>query len=466
MRIRIAGVAPHPFLLPLLVAGGVHLLALFLFLDPSLTGDMQEYHRLAISMLRDGGYLTAQGLPTAYRPVGYPLFVALCYELICCRACVVQLVQVFLSVFNLYLAGLVARRVGGQPLAVAVLWVGALLPWHGLYAVALYPATLFITLQWGTLLLLLQALKRPAGSRNVVTFFAVGLLGGAAALVKAWGLALVPLLLFLALALARDRRRVLFWLLIALVVQLVVISPWLVRNRQVMGTLALSTNGGQNLFVGNGPQATGGYVDTDPPMPLGEANGEAQNSRQWGRRAMEYALDHPAGTLSLIPRKWAYLLHTDIGVLAELRNDTPGFDYQREVARIPLALKLLFWGLHGLFLLAAWTGWWVGWRHVGERLRGKPRTKSLLAGDAYTWLAIAALVLFQLAVVAVFFGAPRFFHVLRPLLMLPAALLLAPGVSTLQTLNGLQKRSKAVFWLGAFLLGLFVLVDGYLLAFG
>ena len=63
------------YLVPVLAAGLVLRLGSLLFLHPSLTSDPLIHHDLAGSLIEHGTY-ALDGRITAYRPPGYPFFLA------------------------------------------------------------------------------------------------------------------------------------------------------------------------------------------------------------------------------------------------------------------------------------------------------------------------------------------------------------------------------------------------------
>jgi 4-amino-4-deoxy-L-arabinose transferase-like glycosyltransferase len=89
-----------------------------------------------------------------------------------------------------------------------------------------------------------------------------------------------------------------------------VVAPWLVRNCAVVGGPVLATEGGYTLYLGNNPEATGGYyVLKDAPEEL--STGELARDRYYKDRAIDYLFNHPAtwGSLLLKKQRWLWASH-------------------------------------------------------------------------------------------------------------------------------------------------------------
>ncbi|MCH7983506.1 MAG: glycosyltransferase family 39 protein [Chloroflexi bacterium] len=64
----------------------------------------------------------------------------------------------------------------------------------------------------------------------------------------------------------RDLRRTTINFAVVLVISALIVSPWIARNARAMGLPTLQSSSGLNMWIGHGPQATGGWMDA-PPVP-------------------------------------------------------------------------------------------------------------------------------------------------------------------------------------------------------
>ncbi len=231
----------------------------------------------------------------------------------------VRVVQALLSGVTAGLLGLTALRLFGRAAAVATTVMAVL------YAPFLFYSgeLLEITLTMFFLALAAWAMAREELSSPGLV--GVGALLGAAALGKPNLLLLAPLIL-LHLGFLRPLRKPLSWpwrrgLLLTLGVLLLVL-PFTLRNRLVGDDWVLiSSNGGINLFIGNNPQANGGFqVPTAMQADLENSNRRvasravgrelkpSEASRFWGGRAWRFMKTRPLEAGALFWRKAGLLI--------------------------------------------------------------------------------------------------------------------------------------------------------------
>ncbi|MCD6327159.1 glycosyltransferase family 39 protein [bacterium] len=192
--------------------------------------DEGDYELIAKNVYEGNGYCYIKGQPTAFRPPLYPLMIASIYQITGKRShLAVKLTQALISAVTagliFLLASIVLSRAAG-------LWAGMLFciyPIMLYYVPKLLTETLFIALLCASLCLLLFAVKRGA-----VKFYALaGLAFGVAFLCRP---VLLPFLvgLFVPMIILLARRGAIKGPLVRgaslLLVFVVVISPWVIRN--------------------------------------------------------------------------------------------------------------------------------------------------------------------------------------------------------------------------------------------
>ncbi|MHC4066575.1 MAG: glycosyltransferase family 39 protein, partial [Planctomycetota bacterium] len=262
--------------------------------------------------------------------------------------------------------------------------------------------------------LLLWLLGRCAYRPRWSGWCACGLTLGLLILTRQNALALVPLLavwLWVYLRRHSVRQRGLWTSSLALGLTLTLL-PWAVRNRLVTGEFVLTTpNLGQNLAMGNHPQATGTYL----PFKRGRSTAEHEQqewidaAEQAARRplsagevsdyyrdaALQYIRAHPGAWLRLMFKKWLMVWN------AYEAFDTEDYYLYQEWSGLLRSLDRV---LHFGFLapLAA-AGIVLTW--------SRRRDLWIL----YAWLLISA------AAVAVFVVFARYRFVLVPVLVMFAA---------------------------------------------
>lgn len=268
--------------------------------------DERHYHQLALRLCSGDGFTTASGLPTAFRPPGYPLFLAALYQAWSSPLAAKLANAVLLGLLAWILGGMVARHAPkGQFLPPILILLYPVLPYT---ATTLYPQTLGAVLLAGCVSLLTQPGHpwRPA--------LLAGLLLGGVCLTIPSFLLLVPLLaVYRAATHWRKPSRALGLALILLAVPLATLSPWTLRNALRFGEfIPVSTNSGRNLYLGNSPNAgpTDGVnveiPEADRPDPSWS---EARTDRHYRDLAWKWIRHHPGKAARLYLRKVGGYFH-------------------------------------------------------------------------------------------------------------------------------------------------------------
>ena len=281
----------------LLFAGSLllHLVVALIFIRyPIALDDMYQYDMLARS-IRDGrGYrwysqadldvlwpyyepmieversaFPDDGLPTAHRAPGYPLFLALLYVFTpdAARFGVARVAQAGLAAGLAPLAAWLARRAGFCLKECLLAGIGvSLYPILMFYPVALASENLYVLLGLVSLIAIygLGEKHSPGGAALA------GLLAGLTMLTRS---VFAPFVLLAGLWLARfspgRKKAALVFLSIAFGLCL----PWAVRNSLLAGKPAFVEGGaGYNLYISNHPQGDGGFISSIAIPPLNILN--------------------------------------------------------------------------------------------------------------------------------------------------------------------------------------------------
>ncbi|MBP7830349.1 MAG: tetratricopeptide repeat protein [Kiritimatiellae bacterium] len=370
-----------------------------------------------------------------FRPPGYPFFLAAVYRVLGTDYLVPRLVQAALGVLNAWLAFLLARRWFGAPAGVLAAAFLALHAGLVYFEAELLEPVLLVTLS----LLTVLALGAGLGGRARLRALAAGLLLGLYALVRPNGLLFAPAVVGWLFWLARRAKTPRAWRAPALAFVLglgAAIFPAALRNVVTAGdAVAISSNAGINLYIGNHPQATGvvtfylpglGVFGTSFDYPaiaravearVGRPLKDSGVSRYFTREALKFIRQQPGAFLRLLGRK-ALLFWGPV----ELGHNKEDY-YERKFSPV------LRWLPNSFPLLLALGG--VGlilWR----RRAAPPDT-------------FAALVLMLLYVGAIFFSHLPFFVAGRYRLpVVPFLLILgAAGVARLAQLWREGRRGPA-----------------------
>lgn len=293
-----------------LLLAGMGLRILWALLVPVVPiSDGWAYHQFARTLAEHGTYGWTPDEPTAYWAVGTSALVALTYLVHDGFAGVV--------VLNL-LAGLAILLLTHR---LALRWFGEAAALWALALVAFWPNLVFFTTIVSSELFFIAAMlaglffwRRPAGP-PLVNLALAGLLWGLTAYIRPVVL-LVPAALALVELPGGPRRFAAASLRAAAAIALIslVVLPWSLRNEGVFGErVTVSTNFGANLWMGNNPDSTGGYMPLPPEV---EGMGEVERSRYLQTLAWDYMSENPLDALGLMGRKLVRLYGREtIGVV-------------------------------------------------------------------------------------------------------------------------------------------------------
>jgi hypothetical protein len=274
--------------------------------------DAFEYNRIADSLLGGYGFALGPGQPTAFRPFGYPFFLASIYAL-GLSVSGVQLCQAILGSLLVVPIYAIARRLI-NPWVAVLAGLGTALHPVLIYQVGLLaPETVAILLQLLLLWIALRVLQSSAARwPDVIGFVLVGVL----AVLMRPELMLVTWLLVLGsivqLDLMSGRGRAL--LVATVLVTILAMAPSVLRNWMVFDAfIPFPTVGGVTFWGGNNEMVSGGWVlpsestwlEEDPPLGM---NGwpelsERESQDRFYKDSFEWIKENPDEALALVPRK-------------------------------------------------------------------------------------------------------------------------------------------------------------------
>ncbi|HMK92834.1 MAG TPA: glycosyltransferase family 39 protein [Thermoleophilia bacterium] len=275
------------------------------FVHARPVSDYLFYYRSAAALASGHGY-SILGHPTAFFPVGYPAFLAALFAVFGTRLGVVWVSGVVLWTVAAVLAYLLGVELHGRAVGVIAGLLVALAPDFVVFTGLAASESLFVPLLAIACLLLGLTPAARLGWRRAA---AIGVLLGLAILVRSTAV-LLPFVFGAGVVLLVRSRRSLLVAGVLLAATGLVLAPWIVRNRLVMGTATISTNGGYTLWMGLNPRATGGSTVRGvlPPWPIATVHSEVSQDAAYQRQAVHWALSHPGRALALVPRKLRFLL--------------------------------------------------------------------------------------------------------------------------------------------------------------
>jgi 4-amino-4-deoxy-L-arabinose transferase-like glycosyltransferase len=386
---------PEAKFLLLFLGLGLILRMLWILLVPTqLYADWKWYDDAAYHLSQVWRY-EENGVPTAYWPIGYPLFLAVIYWIFGHSYLAVHLISVLLSLCICFLTYVIAKGLVGPVAARLSLVILVLLPGQIFYTNVLSSEILFTTL----LLLMILLLLKTREQTSLLTPLIVGLLLGLLIMVRAVALILPLLIVLFYLKSSRRSFVGLKNAILAVLVTCLVLLPWMLRNKRVLDTFSIATSGGIDLYIGNSPISSGNWVWTkqNPFKDLSAPN-EVENNRLGYQLATKFIIDDPVGFIIRGIKKEVYMFATDFGPIAkelDLAAQAHGVDgfVILNIVGQTCYLVVLILSAVGLLLL------------LKDKERRNPGLY-LLVGIVTYWLGIHF----------VFFGIDRFHFPLVPIL--------------------------------------------------
>ncbi len=268
-----APIIPRWFILSLVavsVVGLVLRLAALYLIPTQPVSDFWSFFTRAVNLHDFGVYEAIRGRPDATFPPFYPIVLSAAFWLPLDHLLTAKLVNAALGTAAIYFVGRVGLHLGGPKAGILAASILAAYPRSVMLPVLIASENLFLPLLLVWVLICIRCLK--GGTFDGGQLLALGILSALLTLTKS-----VACILFLAipaasLALHTSPRKVLGQLAILTAAIAILLLPWGIRNRAVLGRFTvLNSVGGVDLFIGNNPHATGEYyywpediVDIDP----------------------------------------------------------------------------------------------------------------------------------------------------------------------------------------------------------
>jgi len=378
------------------------------------TSDSYVYVTAARSLAEGHGY-SYNGHPTAFFPIGWPAFIAALYLISRSYSFAMVLwagVGLWASATALiYVFGL---KLGSRATGIVAAFIVAAYPDFIFPSLRAFSENLFVPVFIGACILLVPRAGERLGMRRAAL---AGLVLGLAILVRSTAI-LLPAVLGLWLLLQyRDRLSLKVAVTFAAVAYLVLV-PWLVRNEVVMKTLAISTNGGYTLWLGDNPHATGGNAvnKEHPRWDLHSTAREARDNQRRTQRALDFITHHTVEWLGLIPAKTYYLFDWNAGAL-ERSTDAANTDPQarvRERVLTPAEHTLIVTArrIYPVLRVVNWLWWLGGFAAVVWAIRRRRPGATLVAVVVALWIVLH---------VTLIHGQFRYMLSVQPLMAAPIA---------------------------------------------
>ena len=243
------------------------------------------YDEFAQSIAAGRGYAFPDGTMTEYWPVGASAIYSLLYRAVGIRPWVVPVYQAFLGAYIVGLTWRLARQALGPSVAAVAAWLTAAWPLLIEFTTIFASELLFVALVLTSLNIWVSR-SLPFGLRMILWGASIA----AATYVRPTALPMLLIFPALQWTLDRDWRALILGSLLAALTASLLFAPWAYRSLALFDRFVLvSANGGVNLWMGNNPESTGGYM----ALPDKKFSTEVDRDRYYGREAVNFILSHP-----------------------------------------------------------------------------------------------------------------------------------------------------------------------------
>lgn len=382
--------------------------------------DDWDYNRHAISVAAGAGfpdsYYVADRGPSALRAPAYPYFLAGIYVVSGDSITAGRIANAVLGALVVLLLFLVVSRIWGRRIGLIAAAGAALFPPLVLLSRDLLSESLFIVLELGAVLCVLE-FRRLRGMRWAVL---AGVVAGLAALTRNPGLALAtPMVVGLWVYRPRLSWSAARAPAVALGCMALIVMPWTVRNAIEFGRFVPVTSGTGFAMAGTYNEVS--LDDDDHPgswrtprvvpeyTPLFVASGIDEGTLDATLRseATSFALDHPGYVAEVSAWNLLRMFEVTGGSVVELDGEAVTF---RGIGSADPPVERIGLGIAGMLAL---LGIWVIWRRLPASA-GRP----ISAGPFFLWLVPLFLIIVSVPIN----GLPRQRTPIDPFILILASI--------------------------------------------
>jgi 4-amino-4-deoxy-L-arabinose transferase-like glycosyltransferase len=266
--------------------------------------DAANYNNLAIGLIEGTGYAGGIG---SYLPPGQSFFLAAIYFIFGYNPQIACIIQALISSLTCIIIYYIGKSILNKKIGIISGLIAALYPTLIVFSGLLFSETLFIFL----FSLLTLSLLRIYEERSAKNILIAGVSLGLATLVRPAIIGLLPFILIWMLLSSPDIKKNLIKFTVIILIAVVIISPWIIRNYNVHNEFVLvSTNGGVNFWIGNNPEATGTYGSCDwpnvPNSPFLETTDEIKRDRLGYEKGLDFIKENPYEFFILSFKKFSH----------------------------------------------------------------------------------------------------------------------------------------------------------------
>ncbi len=266
--------------------------------------DPDSYLMLGLELATNNEYVSD------YRPVGYPFFLAVVFKIFGNAPLAGLIANTILNLsIGLLMSRLIYRLTASSLLTKITLLLSMTFPDYIASSAIFAAEPLFSVLMLSGINLLIS------DNLGIKHLLLTGALFAFAALVRPLFLVSFVLVPFILFAVNREKMVIVKSTLVVMVTTLLLISPWTYRNYTVMNAFVpIAPIAGTNLYMGNNPDATGGYYDYSHKVVEGVTS-QAEIDKILVKEAVDFILEEPWTFIKMIPYKLYLTYYRDSSMI-------------------------------------------------------------------------------------------------------------------------------------------------------
>jgi hypothetical protein len=358
--------------------------------------DQLWYQRAGLQLAAGMGYLNEAGLPTAYYPIGFPLYLSLLYRAFGDNLWIIKASNVILNVATIGMLYALTKRLMGERVARIAAILNTLCLSQIAFSDTMFSEVTFLFFFTATLAIGVRLLEER--ERDVLPSIFFGIILGISCLIRPAAIVILLALFIMSVKSSVVPATLIRKFIIIGIFMAIVLTPNIMRNYGLFGKfIPVSTNGGVDFWIGNNPRSSGHYMAA---TALDSAGAEDAISSAGYKAGASWIVSHPLEALVNEVRKFLHLYaRDDEGIIFSFTNvegSAPWFT----------SVPLLLLGDLGYYIVLA-----LFCRNMWRRKR------TLNVSEQY-FLHICILTT---AFYLIYFGSERFHFALLPIFCMFAA---------------------------------------------
>ncbi len=386
----------------IILAALMYRLFIATFFAPPLLQDEKDYFAIAQSLCHNNSF-SINGATTAYRAPFYPAFVAIIFSIFGESVIPVRIIQAFADTLTCIFIFLICKRFFSEMTAYLAILLYSFFPGNSLYVSLLMSEILFTTLFLFAILLC----SKDNVEHTPLTKILLGVVIAILTLIRQNAAILIVIFLIWDIFRFRSFKITIKNNALVLISFIMLLTPWLIRNKIQFDHFSITSNGGVNFWIGHNQLSNGSFKYINLDNPLESVPGEFERSALGYKEGINFLYQHPKEEVKLLFLKFAHFFEPDFSLMQSLQYKPEWKSYQKSIMVYREFSPVILVGLHLLTVMVVITGLW----------------SLVFANDSkYQYLLLIRLVVvFWLCSHLIFFGVARFRLPIMPLFIVMAA---------------------------------------------